>query len=287
MLRNWTDGSRNTLLVIVSGPEKAIEWTRPGGLAFDRVNPSSQVGTLPGGRLWALFGDGIVRNINASRLPFDLFEMFIDPRDGKQMEQRLNFLVAEDDYFQNRDQYVNQLGQIALSITDFESFHKRGGSISNQGASEKGAPGIPTFPTLYQRRVPALHVFVGASAPFTQEADGTPGPVTAPAKTLMLILAPELQGRTKRVSPNWILGKGIPIRTLDNPPFVIAKRKYGEPPPEIEFGFPIHNGYPIVMFDGAVRLLPESTDYQTLLKLIDPLDAKAKLDIDRIAPLWK
>ena len=59
-LRDFTDGTSNTLLAVVAGPEAAEVWTKPGGLEFDPNDPKKILGTL-GEEFLVLMCDGSVR----------------------------------------------------------------------------------------------------------------------------------------------------------------------------------------------------------------------------------
>ena len=64
-LRDITDGSSNTIMAVVAGPETAAPWTKPGGLTLDTANPASVLGTL-GPMFPVVFCDGAVKNISVN-----------------------------------------------------------------------------------------------------------------------------------------------------------------------------------------------------------------------------
>ncbi len=65
-LKDFTDGTSNTILVVEAGPEKAVEWTRPDDLTIDEANPKAGLfGNRDGGFL-AAFADGPVKFIPQS-----------------------------------------------------------------------------------------------------------------------------------------------------------------------------------------------------------------------------
>ena len=54
-LRDFTDGTSNTILAVVAGPETAEVWTKPGGLEFNPEDPKKVLGTLGEQFLMLLF----------------------------------------------------------------------------------------------------------------------------------------------------------------------------------------------------------------------------------------
>lgn len=62
-IRDMTDGTSNTFLVVQAGADKADVWTKPGGLKADAKDPLAELGTIDGTSFLALFGDGSVRAI--------------------------------------------------------------------------------------------------------------------------------------------------------------------------------------------------------------------------------
>jgi len=59
-IRDIADGTSNTLLAIVAGPETAEAWTKPGGLEFNADDPKKPLGTL-GEQFLVVKCDGAVR----------------------------------------------------------------------------------------------------------------------------------------------------------------------------------------------------------------------------------
>ena len=59
------DGTSNTILAVVAGPESAEVWTKPGGLEFNPDEPKKVLGTL-GEQFLVLLCDGSVRFLKAS-----------------------------------------------------------------------------------------------------------------------------------------------------------------------------------------------------------------------------
>lgn len=74
------DGTDNTILAVVGGPETATEWTRPGGLPFIMSNPKTVLGTIEGGEIDALFFSGRYRKLPAGTSA-ELLSLMIQPDD--------------------------------------------------------------------------------------------------------------------------------------------------------------------------------------------------------------
>lgn len=57
-VRDCTDGARHTILVVQSGSEKAIPWTKPHDLQYDQANPIGCIGEVDGNRIESVTVDG-------------------------------------------------------------------------------------------------------------------------------------------------------------------------------------------------------------------------------------
>ena len=79
-----TDGTSNTLLAVVAGPESAEVWTKPGGLEFNPDDPKKVLGTL-GEQFLVLIGDGSVRFLKSS-IDDDTLRNLIQRNDGNVVE---------------------------------------------------------------------------------------------------------------------------------------------------------------------------------------------------------
>ena len=62
--RNITDGTSNTILTVIAGPEKAEVWTKPGGLDFESEDPIKALGEIDK-QFVVGFMDGSVRSLPA------------------------------------------------------------------------------------------------------------------------------------------------------------------------------------------------------------------------------
>lgn len=80
-IREITDGTSNTLLVVEAGPDKAEIWTKPGGLPLDKEDPLAALGEI-GEEILALFMDGSVRTLPKS-IDKETFSRLIQHQDGQ------------------------------------------------------------------------------------------------------------------------------------------------------------------------------------------------------------
>ncbi|MDB5386688.1 MAG: hypothetical protein JWM11_2334 [Planctomycetaceae bacterium] len=332
-IRDILDGTMNTLLMVVAGPETATEWTRPGGLAFDPQTPRKPLKQLTGDRLWGTFVSGHVRNLDIKLVPDDILSLLIQPADMKVIPEVVKSRLIENDYQRNQALYADRLSKIYKAMNDYAKERGRlpntgttglfqgknyltlswrvrilpylgesklfqrfdlnqpSNTSANENQLQEGPPDIMSFPGTFQRHLSAIHIFVGPGTPFQNESteDAQPMPAS-PAKTMMIILARELLDNSLLgVGCNgWIFGGGIRVEYLNGDfPLRRSEKQPVAGNPFVDFGTPIHGGFPIVMFDGCVRLLPQDVPRTTLLSLLDPNDAKSTLDIDSVAPLWK
>lgn len=79
--RDVIDGTSNTLMMVIAGPETAEPWTKPGGLPFDEQNPLAPLGTITGVLNVALM-DGSTRSLVPPIDP-EMFKLLIQPADGQ------------------------------------------------------------------------------------------------------------------------------------------------------------------------------------------------------------
>jgi hypothetical protein len=81
-LRDVTDGTSNTLMVVEAGDESAVEWTRPTDFEPDMDDPTAGLTGLRPGSFQASFVDGSVRMISMNVDPEMLRRLFVR-NDGK------------------------------------------------------------------------------------------------------------------------------------------------------------------------------------------------------------
>ncbi|QDT39972.1 hypothetical protein Pan241w_00250 [Gimesia alba] len=68
-LRKFTDGSSNTILVVLAGPDKAVPWTQPIDIPLNASNPISALGQAPRGAFLCTMADGSLKKISVGISP--------------------------------------------------------------------------------------------------------------------------------------------------------------------------------------------------------------------------
>jgi hypothetical protein len=106
-MRDFTDGTSNTLMAAIAGADKADIWTKPGGLEIDAEDPAAALGEI-GDRFAAVFSDGAARFLPADIEPSELLHL-IQHQDGN--------IVA--DYYQAQPSSEPLPGVIVCANTDF------------------------------------------------------------------------------------------------------------------------------------------------------------------------
>jgi hypothetical protein len=81
-IRQFRDGTSNTLLIVEASPEAAVPWTRPDDIPFDSSQPLAALGALPKDGFWGGFADGAVRRIKPDIQP-DVFRALLTPNGGE------------------------------------------------------------------------------------------------------------------------------------------------------------------------------------------------------------
>lgn len=81
-----TDGLSTTMNYVIAGPESSAEWTRPGGLSFERFNPFPAMGTISADGFLAVMFDGRVVNVPAS-IESDEFRKAVQHDDGQFLKE--------------------------------------------------------------------------------------------------------------------------------------------------------------------------------------------------------
>ena len=62
-MRDFTDGTSNTIMIVEVSPEQAVFWTQPGDLAFDPDNPQEGLGEVGPDGFRAVFVDGALGTV--------------------------------------------------------------------------------------------------------------------------------------------------------------------------------------------------------------------------------
>ena len=65
-IRDFTDGTSNTILAVEADEDQAVIWTKPDDWEFDEENPFKGLGKLRQGGFFALFADGSVQFITST-----------------------------------------------------------------------------------------------------------------------------------------------------------------------------------------------------------------------------
>jgi hypothetical protein len=77
-IRDTEDGTSNTIMVVEVGPDKAVEWTKPGGLSLSQ--PKEELGAT-GSTVAVLKGDGSISLIKKD-LEEGQWQELVGPQDG-------------------------------------------------------------------------------------------------------------------------------------------------------------------------------------------------------------
>lgn len=83
-MRDITDGTSNTIMAVIAGPQTAVPWTQPGGLKLNEEDPISVMGFLNDSFPAAMM-DGSVRDIARMIDPATL-SLLIQPKDGQPVQ---------------------------------------------------------------------------------------------------------------------------------------------------------------------------------------------------------
>ncbi|WP_010583692.1 DUF1559 family PulG-like putative transporter [Schlesneria paludicola] len=83
-IKQITDGTSNTIMVVDSNSDTAVAWTRPDDLVIDFKQPLKELSGQADGRIWALFCDGSVRAIS-DKLDAETMRRLFQINDGEAM----------------------------------------------------------------------------------------------------------------------------------------------------------------------------------------------------------
>jgi hypothetical protein len=134
-IRDITDGTSKTIMVVEAADEKAVVWTKPDDYEIDEKNPSAGLVGLRPGEFLSVFCDGATRIIPQNVAP-RIVKLLFDRNDGQVIDPAVFAAVAPvavQPPPQNVpadlpvrpvpqvNQAMNQLKQIALAMRTFES----------------------------------------------------------------------------------------------------------------------------------------------------------------------
>jgi hypothetical protein len=76
-IREITDGTSNTIMVVEAGADKAVVWTKPDDLKFDAADPVASFGELKDGKLLVVLMDGAARAISLNDVMADTLKALV------------------------------------------------------------------------------------------------------------------------------------------------------------------------------------------------------------------
>lgn len=78
-LADIRDGLSNTILLTVTGPDRAVPWTQPDDIPFDPAAGPAALGAMPGDELFIVTFDGNAWRIKKSLVTNDLWKALVTP----------------------------------------------------------------------------------------------------------------------------------------------------------------------------------------------------------------
>lgn len=91
-LRSCLDGTDNVMGLVLAGPSKATEWTKPEGIEFDIGNVLGSLGEPVGGKYYVALFSGKAMSLSASTPP-EIIGWLIDPGDGNDITDKSRYLI--------------------------------------------------------------------------------------------------------------------------------------------------------------------------------------------------
>jgi hypothetical protein len=85
-IRDITDGTSNTIMIVDAAADRATIWTKPDDLVFDPEKPWEGLGKADMKRFLAAFCDGSVRRLDEMTKPVNLRRYF-QMNDGEIIDQ--------------------------------------------------------------------------------------------------------------------------------------------------------------------------------------------------------
>ncbi|MCX7396442.1 MAG: DUF1559 domain-containing protein [Planctomycetales bacterium] len=107
-ISSFTDGTSNTIMVVVAGADEAGVWTRPGGLEIDGEDPAASLGEI-GDRFVTVFADGSAKFLPSEIEASELLHL-IQHQDGN----------VVGDYYQAPPSSEPMPGVIVCANSDFD-----------------------------------------------------------------------------------------------------------------------------------------------------------------------
>jgi hypothetical protein len=143
-LSNFTDGTSNSFLVVETGADKAITWTKPEGTGFDPNNPLASLGTITGGRFHAVMADASTTTLPASIDPA-VFKSLVTISGGEvENAATLKRLYVEDTTglagLQALDPVGNNLRNIAIAMMNYHDVKKAFPVVGAANFDDNGNP---------------------------------------------------------------------------------------------------------------------------------------------------
>ncbi|WP_145041435.1 DUF1559 domain-containing protein [Gimesia chilikensis] len=284
-IRNVKDGSSNTVMVVEAGPDKAVEWTRPGGLNLE--NPKKEFGAAGRG-IPVLLADGATlcfkRDIDDSQ-----WKALIGPDDATVVDYR-EFVIVHTTLKPDQIRVLQQLREIVMAFFNYADKYRR-----FPPADEHLVDGKPNLSwrvhllpfmgqeTLYLQfkldepwdsphnkalveKMPAIYQFGSANKPgetrvMTLSGEKTPFPggpgprirdiTDGTSNTIFFVIA--------------AADKAVPWTKPEDLPFDPAD-------PVKALGTLTTPVIPAVMMDGSTRGIPVNIPAKSLVNLIQPAD---------------
>lgn len=85
-IRNITDGTSNTIVLVAAKPEAAVPWTSPEDYPFDPKSPLAGIEVGNDGLWLSAFGDGSVRRLSKD-ISAEMIVRYFEMNDGKPIDQ--------------------------------------------------------------------------------------------------------------------------------------------------------------------------------------------------------
>lgn len=118
--RDILDGTSNTVMVVEVGPDKAVEWTKPGGLNI--AHPQAEFGAAARG-IPVLIGDGSTKCFKRD-IDDATWKALIGPNDATVIDWRV-IEIKHSTLSPKQSQLLNQLKQIVMALFNYHDTFRR------------------------------------------------------------------------------------------------------------------------------------------------------------------